>query len=214
MNFTKNWAWVAIGVIGVVMLIIVICNILVVTKTSDSMYVDINEIPHNRYGMLLGTSPITPRGTHNFYFDNRVEAAAELYHAGKIDTIIASGGDYRATQTYGCDEPAAMRDSLVARGVPLKNIILDYDGTRTIKSFRKARYIYKVDSLTIISQEYHNQRSIYTAQRLNINAIAFNAKEPSSSTHVIKNHLREYLARVKMFIDLYIGSNEKESCDY
>ena len=45
-------------------------------------------------GLLLGTSPITPHGARNFYFENRIKAAAELYHAGKIKKILASGGDY------------------------------------------------------------------------------------------------------------------------
>lgn len=187
--------------LALIIAVIIVCNIIIINNAKSRIYNHSGDIPHNQYGLLLGTSPITPQGTHNYYFDNRIDAAVELFHAGKIDMIIASGGDYRATEKYGCDEPAAMRDSLMAHGIPSEKIILDYDGTRTIKSFQNARNL-GIDSITIISQRYHNLRSLYIAKHLNINAIAFNAKEPSSKKHKLKNHLREYLARVKMFIDL------------
>ena len=61
---------------------------------------------------LLATSPITPAGVHNYYFDNRIKAADELYRARQVDYIIASGGDYSRTQNNGCDEPKAILDSL------------------------------------------------------------------------------------------------------
>lgn len=197
----KKLLWILCSGAGLILALIVVCNIIVVNNSKGKIYVDVESMPHNSYGLLLGTSPITPDGRHNYYFDNRVEAAAELYNAGKIDFIIASGGDYRASEKYGCDEPAAMRDSLIALGIPAEKIILDYDGTRTIKSFQKAKDL-GIDSLTVISQEYHNIRSLYLAKSLDLNAIAFSAKEPDSQKHRLKNHIREYLARVKMFIDL------------
>lgn len=197
----KILLWILCFGAGLILAVIIVCNIIVVNNSNGKIYDDVEETPHNRYGLLLGTSPITPWGTRNYYFDHRITAAVELFHAGKIDTIIASGGDYRATEKFGCDEPAAMRDSLMAHGIPAERIILDYDGTRTIKSFRNTSD-FGIDSITIISQKYHNLRSLYIASQLRINAIAFNAKEPNSKKHKLKNHLREYFARVKMFIDL------------
>lgn len=91
---------------------------------------------------MLATSTITPGGAYNFYFENRIEAADELYKAGKIDFIVASGGDYRQSQKNGCDEPGAVRDSLVARGIPEELIILDYEGLRTLNSIAKAKLAY------------------------------------------------------------------------
>ena len=204
----KKLLWILYVGIGLIFAVIIVCNEVVVSNSKGKIYNDVEGIPHNRYGLLLGTSPITPWGTHNYYFDNRVNTAAELYNAGKIDFIIASGGDYRATEKYGCDEPAAMRDSLIAHGIPAEKIILDYDGTRTLKSIIKVKEDYCLDSLTIISQEYHNQRALYMAKHFDINAEAFNAKEPNSKKHKLKNHLREYFARVKMFIDILFYSSD------
>lgn len=98
----------------------------VVWNSTGKTYDNPAEIPHNKVGLLLATSPITSGGAHNFYFDNRLKAADELYKAGKIDFIIASGGDYTQTQNNGCDEPKAILDPLVARGIPAQRIILYY----------------------------------------------------------------------------------------
>ena len=177
---------------------------IVVWNASGKTYDNVEDIPHNKVGLLLATSPITPGGAHNFYFENRIKAADELCKAGKIDFLIASGGDYRQSQKNGCDELGAIRDSLVARGVPNERIILDYEGLRTLKSIAKAKQVYNLDSLTLISQKYHNERAIYLADRYGLVAIGYNAKHSPVRRNRIKNTLREYLARVKLFIDLYL----------
>lgn len=107
----------------------------------------------------------------------------------------------------GCDEPQAILDSLVARGIPAQRVILDYDGTRTLNSIAKAKEVYGLNSLTLISQKYHNERAIYLAEKHGIHAIGYNAQPSPIRRNRIKNTLREYLARVKMFIDFMFASN-------
>ncbi|WP_286330780.1 ElyC/SanA/YdcF family protein, partial [Duncaniella freteri] len=188
----------AVGAVSV-LLLIAICHCIIVWNASGKTYDNVEAIPHNKVGLLLATSPITPGGAHNFYFENRIKAADELYKAGKIDFIIASGGDYRQSQRNGCDEPGAIRDSLVARGIPENRIILDYEGTTTRNSIYKAKQIFELDSVTLISQKYHNERAIFLAELCNINAVGYNADPSPIRRNRIKNTLREYLARVKMF---------------
>lgn len=189
---------IAIGVVYV-LLLIAICHYIVVWEASGKTYDKVEDIPHNKVGLLLATSPITPGGAHNFYFENRIKAADELYKAGKIDFIIASGGDYRQSQKNGCEEPGAIRDSLVAQGIPENRIILDYEGTTTRNSIYKARQTFELDSVTLISQKFHNERAIFLAERCNIKAVGYNAAPSPIRRNRIKNTLREYLARVKMF---------------
>lgn len=191
-----------------VLLLIIGCDLAVVWNASCKTFDNVEAMPHNRVGLLLATSPITPAGAHNYYFDNRIKAADELYKAGKIDFIIASGGDYTHTQKIGCDEPKAILDSLVARGVPADRIILDYDGIRTLNSIAKAREVYDLDSLTLISQKYHNERAIYLADKYGIHAVGFNAEPSPIRRNRIKNTIREYFARVKMFIDVMQIKNQ------
>lgn len=172
-------------------------------NSAGRTYDDVSSIPAREYGLLLATSPITPQGGHNFYFDNRIKSAVELYNAGKVKKIIASGGDYTGQHNgNGCDEPKAILDSLVAKGVPAEAIILDYDGQRTIKSIVNAKEKFGLDTVTLISQKYHNERAIYQADHIGIDAIGYNAEPSPIRRNRIKNTIREYFARVKLFIDL------------
>ena len=189
-------------ILGVLVIGLCLCYGLVSWNASGRTYNDVKDIPHNKYALLLATSPITPGGLHNFYFDNRIKATDELYKAGKIDYIIASGGDYTKDHKFGCDEPAAIRDSLVARGIPEDRIILDYDGTRTLNSIIKAKQVYKLDSVTLISQKYHNERAIYLSDNNDIYAIGYNAAPSHIRRTRIKNTVREIFARPKMFLDI------------
>ena len=180
--------------------IILACNGVVINNAQGQTYDNVSEIPSRKIGLLLGTSPITPQGEHNYYFDNRIYATVELYKQGKIKQIIASGGDYSAQN--GCNELIAMRDSLVAHGVPDSVITLDYKGLRTINSIVNVKTDYDLDSLIIISQKYHNERAIWLAEHYGLHAIAYKATTPDITTKKIKNTLREFLARVKMFLDI------------
>ena len=188
---------------GVVILISLLITYEIVSlNASERTFDNFKDIPHNKVGLLLATSPITPNGEHNFYFSNRIKATEDLYKNGKIDYIIASGGDYTTLQEFGCDEPQAIRDSLVTRGIPKDRIILDYDGTRTLNSIVKAKDVYGLNAVTLISQKYHNERAIYLADKIGLNAIGYNSESSPIRRKRIKNLFREIFARPKMFIDL------------
>lgn len=194
-----------LAIIVVFVVIIALCDVIVSRNAFGKTYDNVESIPHRKVGMILGTSPIsTWNGRRNYYFDYRIKAGAELYKAGKVDWLVVSGGDYRNTEN-GYDEPVAMRDSLIKQGVDSARIVLDYDGTRTLNSIAKMRDIYCQDSIIIISQKYHNERALYQAKHLGIEAIGFNAKTPGKRTSWWRNRGREVLARVKLFIDVARG---------
>ena len=185
------------------------CYTIVECKAWGKTFDNVADIPHRKVGLLLGTSPLVPNGAPNFYYINRITATADLYKAGKVDKIIASGGDYSSRPSGGYNELIAMRDSLVTHGVPDSIIILDYDGTRTLNSIVKTKEIYGVDSITLISQEYHNERAIFLASQNGIDAIGYNAKPSHIKIKRIKNEGREFFARVKLFIDVILGKKPK-----
>ena len=170
---------------------------MVCINAKGKTFNDAQDIPFNEVGLLLGTSPVTSNGEHNYYFDERIKATATLYHSEKIKRIIASGGDY--SDNGGCNELIAMRDSLIKQGVPDSLISLDYRGTRTLHSITKVK---NLGSITIISQKYHNERAIYLAEHYGLQVIAYNATMPNIAKKKIRNISREFLARVKLFIDL------------
>ena len=192
--------------------LMLICNQIVVNNAEGKAFSDIDSIKYNKLGLLLGTTPQArfDRITNNFFI-YRIDAAEQLYKAGKIEKILISGDEHSLD---GVNEPECMRDSLVARGVPANAIILDGKGYRTICSVINANKVYGLKSFTVISQKFHNERAIYQAEHLGLdveNIQAYNAKDPKSRRAYLTT-IREYFARVKMFMDLitYDDKTERE----
>ena len=209
----KIIAWVA-GIMAVICIaIIFICNQIVVNNAKGKVFSNIDSIKYNKVGLLLGTTPQARIGRiTNYFFIYRIDAAEQLYKAGKIKYILISGDE---NSLDGINEPECMRDSLVARGVPKRAIILDGKGYRTINSVINANKEYGLKNFTIISQEFHNERALYQAEHLGLdveNIQGFNAKMPKSRRAYLTS-IREYFARIKLFLDLLskeypIGSND------
>lgn len=179
----------------------VYANIRVERTTKDKIYLRIDSVPHNKVALLLGTNPLNRWGGPNSYFTNRINTAAALYQAGKIDFIIASGDNH--TKEY--DEPTAMRDSLIAHGVPESRVLLDFAGFRTLDSVIRAKEIFGCDSLTIISQADHDARALYLAEANGIDAVAVVAPLRAGRWVRTRLAIREWLARDKMMLDILFG---------
>lgn len=179
----------------------IIANVVVERSTRDRIYDDIDALPHNRVALLLGTSPLNRYGTPNSYFTNRINTAVELFRQGKVDYIIVSGDNH--TRQY--DETTAMKDSLMAHGIPEDAIVPDYAGFRTLDSVVRAKKVFGCDSLTIISQADHNARALYLAEKSGIEAVAIAAPLRAGRLVRVRLALREWLARDKMMLDLLVG---------
>ena len=200
----KNAFIVIVIVLIACVALMLVCNQLVENNAKGKCFTEIDSIKYNKVGLLLGTTPqsrITK--TTNYFFIYRIDAAEQLYKAGKIEIILISGDE---NSLDGVNEVVCMRDSLVARGVSSNDIILDGKGYRTINSILNANKVYGLKSFTIISQQFHNERALYQAEHLELdleNIQAYNAKNPKS-TRALITYIREYLARVKLFWDILI----------
>ena len=180
--------------------VIIFSSVATYSSSSKYMYEDIDKIPYNEYGLLLGTSK-TIHGVPNIYFNDRMNAAALLYHKGKIKYILASGA-YRKKPFY--DEPSDMIRALVARKVPADKIIRDNCGYRTLGSIYRAHDAFGLKKFTIISQYSHIARAIYIARSKDLDVIGFAADNGHTPYFTMYDRLREYGAKVKMMLDLYI----------
>lgn len=164
---------------------------------SDSLD---NVLPR-KYALLLGTSKFTRSGMVNPYYRYRIVAAVELYKSGKVKKIIATGDN--SSQYY--NEPATMRDDLVAAGVPKTDVLMDFAGFRTLDSIARCKSKFGVEDPLIITQAYHAKRALYLSERLGLGgAAAYAAKAPDSMSYRLRNELRESLARTLAFLDTSI----------
>lgn len=178
---------------------IIACNYWIVKSTQSQLYSNIDSIPKRKVGLVLGASQKTVRGTNNLYFSYRIQAAYQLFKAGKISYLLLSGDNH----IKGYDEPSDMRNALLALGVPDSCIVLDYAGFRTLDSVVRCNEVFSEDSITVISQEFHNQRALFIASKNNIDAIGFNAQEVNKN-YSFRTRIREYFARVKCVLDIYV----------
>ncbi len=175
---------------------IIHCNYEVVSTSRGRTYDNIEDLPYNRVGVVLGTSKYIVGGGLNRYYENRMRAARDVYFSGKVDYLLVSGDN--AFIEY--NEPIRMKKSLVKLGVPQEKIYLDYAGFRTLDSVVRAREVFGLERFTVISQEFHNERAIYIGEKFDIEIIAYNAENPNKTR--IKR--REILARVKACLDINI----------
>lgn len=173
-------------------------------QTAPYVFVDTEDIPVRKVGLVLGTSKYLANGQINLYYRYRIAAAYELFAAGKVKFLLLSGDN--GTKAY--NEPAQMREDLVKLGVPAERIYLDYAGFRTLDSVVRAREIFGQQSLTCISQPFHLARAIYLGRHQGLDVNGYAAKEVTLA-YGYSVILREYLARMKMQLDLLFGKTPK-----
>lgn len=175
------------------------CQYYVSRSGKGRLYSSVDQIPARKVGLLLGTVEQLRGGGPNPFFRNRIEAAVELYKKGKVRHLLVSGDIHRR----GYNEPEDMYKALRARGVPDSAITRDYAGLRTLDSVVRAKEVFGVSTLTIISQRDHDQRALLIADQKGLDAIAYCAQEvPLRSS--VRAHIHEAFARVKVVLDLYV----------
>ncbi len=193
----------AVGYIGLLALVIGILFLVLgcfrISSYAFKTYESIDKIPHNKVGLLLGTSSLNSNGQPNDYFTYRIIAAAQLFKAGKIDYILASGDNLH----HSYNEPRQMIRALIKAGVPQERIVADFAGISTLDSVIRARKVFLLNSVTIISQDFQNERALFIADSNGLNAVAYNALSPSYGIFS-KINIREFFARIKCAFDVYL----------
>ncbi len=167
---------------------------------ADRLYSDVEGIPENPVGLLLGTSAEGRSGNPNPYFTRRIDAAAALYKAGKVEHLLITGDNGR----WGYNEPMDMRRALMQAGVDSADITLDFAGFDTFDSVVRAQKIFGQQNMMVISQRFHNERALWIARAFGIEAVGFNAKD-IASRQTRWSWIRERGARLKMWWDLALG---------
>jgi SanA protein len=196
--------WRRLGIVLItlpllVVLLICCANWWVIQSTQNKVLTDINLLSGRSVALVLGTSNKLRNGSANPYFQNRIKAAAELYHEGKVIHFILSGDN--RSKYY--NEPIEMKKALVQLGVPDSAITLDYAGLRTLDSIVRSKEIFGQDKITIITQPFHSYRALFISNFYNIDAVALVTQEATNEAP-LKIYLREYFARTKAVLDLYL----------
>jgi len=189
----------AVGLLATLLLI----DLGISLSTHSAIAKTIDEVEPAEVALILGTSR-SHRGKPNRFYQARIEAAAELYHSGRVRGILVSGDN--ATRYY--NEPISMQKDLIALGVPADYITLDYAGFRTLDSMVRAKQVFGLDQVLVVSQHFHAARAIFLARRFNLEARGFAAADPPHPGY-LKIRAREVLARAAAILDIVTGQGPR-----
>ncbi|AQQ71528.1 vancomycin high temperature exclusion protein [Limihaloglobus sulfuriphilus] len=204
---------VLILIAAAAVLSVLLLDMYVGSFSDNRLYTSAQNVPPKRAALVLGTVK-TFQGRPNLFYEYRLNAAAQLWNAGKIDAIVVSGDN--SEKHY--DEPTSMKNDLIERGIPAEFITADYAGFRTLDSIVRASEIFGLDDYIIVSQRFHCQRALYLASQKGYKAIGFCADDVPGTAGK-KQRLREILARTKAVMDILINTKpkflgEKETVKY
>lgn len=177
------------------------------TVESYGKYVlPLEALPQCHTAVVMGCSPTVRNGRfRNSYFVSRMKGAAELYHSGKVKTLLLSGDNH--IKEY--NEPHEMRKALVALKVPDEAIYCDYAGFRTLDSVLRAQMVFGQRKFIVLSQTFHCQRAIYLARHSGIECYGCAADVRLDMRWTLRRYLRETAARVVAVCDVLFDRQPK-----
>ena len=144
-----------IAVLAAVVLVLPNAWILVASAGRVSDYGKSGDTAKAPVAIVLGASVWAP-GEPSPWLKYRLETAAGLYQSGRVDAILVSGDNSRIDY----DEPTAMRDYLVSKGIPHQAIALDYAGFDTYDTCVRARRIFGIERALLVTQDFHEPRAV------------------------------------------------------
>src|SRR4051794_39497508 len=144
---------------GLLIAVIAVPNLIVWLGGRTPVTTNAAKVPHAQAALVLGAQ-VMPNGAPSSMLSDRIDAAAELYRAHKVDKLLLSGDHSR--KTY--DEVGTMKRILLAKGVPAQDIFEDHAGFDTWDSAQRARRIFDVRSAVVVTQRFHMARALWDAR--------------------------------------------------
>ena len=127
-------------------------------------------VPQRPVAVVFGAG-YWPNGELSAILKDRLDAALELYRAGRVQKLLFSG-DNRFVEY---NEPAKMLEYALEQGIPREDIVLDYAGRRTYDTCYRVRDIFQVQDVVLVTQRYHLPRALDTCRGLGLNVVGYAA---------------------------------------
>jgi SanA protein len=185
--------WVFLGIV----LCIVAALILVERQTAPYIFTLAASTPTTTAAVVLGAS-VYKNGTLSPVLKQRADRALELYQLGKVHKVLVTGDNSEVSH----NEVNPVGKYLEGRGVPKQDIFLDHAGFDTYSSMYRAKAVFAIRSMTIVSQPFHLARAVFIARMLGVDAYGSEAGE---GEQFVYNTWREVPATIKALIDLMIS---------
>lgn len=188
---------------GLVILGITILTIsrLITGQHSRSRIFSRADVPLKKAAIVFGAG-LWKDGSPTPILKDRVKTAADLYFSGKVEKLLMSGDNHLVEY----NEPLAMKSFALTLGVPADVIVLDYAGRRTYDTCQRARSVFGLDDVILVTQSFHLPRALYICTHLGLRSVGVNADLQvyrKSSLMIWK--IRELFASLIAIWDVHIG---------
>lgn len=195
-----NFIWRLIKTLALTGLLVLILPRIITAVYSWTRIYTVSAAPTERVAIVFGAG-LTRDGYPTAILRDRVETAAQLYFAGKVQKLLMSGDN----RFDNYNEPGAMSDYAVSLGVPENAIVLDYAGRRTYDTCYRAKAIFGLDSALLVTQAFHLPRALFLCNALGLKAAGVEANNiPYRKLSLVIWNVREQLATVGALWDVYI----------
>ncbi len=158
-------------------------------------YKNINNIPKTPIGLILGAG--IKNQSPSVYLKDRLDKGLELYKLNKVDKLLISGDNGNDKD----DEITVMKNYLLENGLPADKILIDTGGYDTYSSMYRAKNIFHLDTLTVITQNYHLDRAVFIARKLGLHCYGFIADKSKYAKYSYYS-IREYFSILKACWDI------------
>lgn len=182
-------------VIGLILVLIGACINLYIVHTGGKQIYTVEQMRGSKADCIwvLGAG-LKPDGSPSDMLRDRLSFACDLWEEGVSDTVLVSGD--RASESY--DEVTAMKNYLLAHGVPEEAILEDPKGYSTSESLKRAKDVFGYENVVVVTQRYHLYRALYIAQKTGLDAKGVNS-DPYTYRGQVLRDIREFAARIKDF---------------
>jgi SanA protein len=192
-----------IGILASIFLVVLIVNVFIIWKSSRFIYKNANDVPSSYTALVLGAL-VSKSGYLSDFLQDRMDMALELYRAKKIKRFLLSGDHGHVDY----DEVNNMKNYLIDKGVDTKDIFLDHAGFDTYNSMVRAKEIFEINDVIIVTQKFHLSRAVYIARCKGLNAYGMIA-DKRNYTSIKRLKLREVLANIKAFGEILFNREPK-----
>lgn len=185
--------WCGVGFAAVCALFVLVCNLIVILTAyphrEDPEEVMASEKTYDCI-LVLGAG-IKADGSLSNLLRDRMTMGVRLMEEG-IAPVLLLTGDGKDPARH--DEVGAMEAFAVEKGIAEATILKDPLGLSTYESLWRAKYVYGMEKVIIVTQNFHLDRALYLADRLGLECVGV---ECDITMALPMNHIREFAARVK-----------------
>lgn len=163
-KFNRKWLIRWILILGFIALIFTIPRKYLEWRYGSKIH-QLNSAPASGTAIVFGAG-LRRDGFPSNVLADRVRVASELYHQGKVANLLVSGSAY--SPEY--DEPTAMKDLALRLGVAAEDILLDRNGFRTYDTCYRAKHLFNLNEVILVSQAFHLPRALGLCDSMGLDA--------------------------------------------